>query len=150
MNQFQQIAISFATKIKPSPKFLSIKPVDDQDLLFPPFLEKWQECAKQYQDRYPSQRLTFSETYRSNTLQTQYYNQGASKIKVNGMHHYGIAGDTVFIINGKESYKGDIALIRKIYKDNGLTILGMWDPLHVQYIAVADQQKVREAVANNG
>jgi len=116
-------------------KFNSAQPNADQLLLFPDFL------------LYPNQDVTFTETYRSNALQLIHFNNGASKIKKNGMHHYGIAADSIFIINGKRSYKGDVVALRKIYTDNGLTILGMWDALHVQFITVADQQLLRNATA---
>lgn len=142
----KEIAKFFQNVVFKSKKFNSKTAVSDQDLLYPPFLAKLKVCIKQYQQTYPNQDITFTETYRSNTLQMIHYNNGASKIKKNGMHHYGIAADSIFIINGKKSYKGDVMLIRKIYKDNGLTILGMWDALHVQYISVGEQQGLRDEV----
>jgi hypothetical protein len=142
----KEIASFFQNVLFKSKKYNSATPVSDQDLLYPAFLAKLQDCIKQYQKTYPNQDITFTETYRSNTLQMTHYNNGASKIKKNGMHHYGIAADSIFIINGKKSYKGDVLLIRKIYKDNGLTILGMWDALHVQYISVGEQQGLRDEV----
>jgi hypothetical protein len=143
----KEIAKFFQNVLFKSKRFNSSTPVSDQDLLYPPFLAKLQACIKQYQQTYPNQDITFTETYRSNTLQMIHYNNGASKIKKNGMHHYGIAADSIFIINGKKSYKGDVMLIRKIYQANGLTILGMWDALHVQYIPVGEQQGLRDEVA---
>ncbi len=144
----KEIAIFFQNVLLKSKKFNSSIPVSDQDLLYPLFLAKLQACIKQYQKTYPNQSITFTETYRSNTLQMIHYNNGASKIKKNGMHHYGIAADSIFIINGKKSYKGDVMLIRKIYQANGLTILGMWDALHVQYITVGEQQGLRDEVGS--
>lgn len=140
------IADFFLRKIIVNPVFNSLSPVDDQVLAFPAFKNAWENCIVEYKHVHPNQGITFSETYRSNTLQEKYFNQGASKVKRNGMHHYGIAGDTIFVINGKRTYKGDINLIRKIYKNNGLTVLGMWDPLHVQFIPVPDQQSLRNTV----
>ena len=142
----KKIADFFLQKILIAAKFNSPNPVDDQTLLLPDFLAKLTICINQYKQTYPNQDITFSETYRSNTLQEKHFNNGASKIRKNGMHHYGIAADSIFIIDGKRSYKGDVMLIRKIYKDNGLTVLGMWDALHVQFIAVADQQTLRDTV----
>jgi hypothetical protein len=142
----KEIAKFFQNVLFKSKRFNSSTPVSDQDLLYPPFLAKLQACIKQYQQTYPNQDITFTETYRSNTLQMIHYNNGASKIKKNGMHHYGIAADSIFIINAKKSYKGDVMLVRKIYQANGLTILGMWDALHVQYIPVGEQQGLRDEV----
>lgn len=123
-------------------------PVDDQKLLLPDFLGKLKVCIGQYKQKHPDQDISFSETYRSNTLQMLYFKRGSSKVQKNGMHHYGIAADSVFIIDGKQTYKGDINLLRQIYKSNGLTVLGMWDPLHVQLIAVSDQPALRNEVSN--
>lgn len=142
----KKIVDFFVKNIVNSPKFNSPNPVSDMDLLLPEFKNKFAQCVVQYKTKYPDQDVVFAETYRSNTLQEQYYNSGASKIKKDGMHHFGIAGDSIFVINGKRTYKGDVNLLRKIYKENGLTILGMWDPLHVQFIAVEEQAQLREMV----
>lgn len=128
-------------------KFGSSQPNADQQLLLPTFLAKLNTCIQQYKALYPGQDVTFTETYRSNVLQQIHYSNGASKIKKNGMHHYGIAADSIFIINGKRTYKGDVMALRKIYANNGLTILGMWDALHVQFIPVGEQQLMRNTVA---
>jgi len=142
----KKIVTFYLNTILKSSKYNSPNPVNNMDLLFPDFAAVFKKCVVQYQKTYPKQHIAFTETYRSNSLQEKYFNEGASKIKKNGMHHYGIAGDSIFIIDGKRSYKGDINLLRKIYKENGLTILGMWDPLHVQYIPVAQQSELRKLV----
>ena len=144
----ETIADFFLRKIIVNAAYPSLNPVDDQLLLVPDFKAAWENCILDYKKVHPDQGITFSETYRSNSLQEKYFNQGASKVKKNGMHHYGIAGDSIFVINGKQTYKGDINSIRKIYKNNGLIILGMWDPLHVQFISVSDQQSLRDEVRN--
>jgi len=132
----------------PDPRYNQPNPEDDQKLLLPAFLDKLKVCIQLYKDARPGQDITFTETYRSNALQEIHFNNGASKIKKNGMHHYGIAADSIFIINGKRTFKGDVNLIRKIYKDNGLTILGLWDPLHVQFISVPEQPALRQEVSD--
>ena len=144
----KKIADFFLRILLTNSKFNSTIPISDQNLLLPDFVTILNACIVKYKQTYPSQDITFTETYRSNALQEIHYNNGASKIKKNGMHHYGIAADSIFIINGKKSYKGDINLIRKIYKDSGLTTLGMWDPLHVQYISVDQQQELRNTVSS--
>lgn len=142
----EKIVTFFHNVLAKSTNFNSLTPVDDVALLFPEFLELVKLCIKEYQKKYPNQDITFTETYRSNALQLKYYTDGASKLKKNGMHHYGIAADCIFIVDGKRTYKGDVMLIRKIFNAHGLTTLGMWDPLHVQYISVADQPKLRSLV----
>jgi len=142
----EDIAQFFLEKLITDTRYGIATPVDDQTLLLPSFLNKLEVCIAIYKQKYPNQSVTFTETYRSNSLQYKYFQQGASKIKADGMHHYGIAADSIFIINGKRSYKGDVMLLRKIYTDNGLTILGMWDALHVQFIPVGQQTQLRNAV----
>lgn len=146
----KKIVDFYINTILKSPKYNSPDPVDDINLLFPDFKVAFFACVEKYKKKYPDQDVIFTETYRSNVLQEKYYNNGASKIKKDGMHHFGIAGDSIFIINGKRTYKGDVNLLRRIYKDSGLTILGMWDPLHVQYIPVAKQQELRNMVKEAG
>lgn len=143
----KKIADFYLTTLLTNSKFGSSQPNADQQLLFPDFRAKLNTCIQQYKALHPGQDVTFTETYRSNVLQMIHFNNGASKIKKNGMHHYGIAADSIFIINGKRTYKGDVAGLRKIYANNGLTLLGMWDALHVQFIAVGDQQQLRDATA---
>ncbi len=142
----EKIVTFFHNIIAKSSKFNSLTPVDDVALLVPDFLAQVKLCIKEYQKTYPNQDITFTETYRSNALQQKYYTDGASKIMRNGMHHYGIAADCIFVIDGKRSYKGDILLIRKIFNAHGLTTLGMWDSLHVQFIPVSEQKKLRKLV----
>ncbi len=128
------------------PKFNSANLNPDQALLFPAFRAKIKTCIAKYKAKHPGQDVTFTETYRSNALQLKHFNNGASKIKAYGMHHYGIACDSIFVIGGKRTYKGDVMGLRKIYQDNGLQILGMWDALHVQFIPVSEQMSLRAAV----
>jgi hypothetical protein len=138
----------FLQTLMTSPRFPSPDPVDDQHLLYPPFVEKLKDSIRLYRQTYPDQDIDFTETYRSNTLQEVYFNSGASKIRRDGMHHYGIAVDCIFVIGGKRTYKGDITLLRSIHKNNGLTILGMWDALHVQFITVGEQAGLRKDVVS--
>jgi len=142
----EDITQFFLEKLITDGRYGTAKPVDDQTLLLPRFLNKLETCISIYKLEYPNQSITFTETYRSNLLQYKYFEQGASKTKEDGMHHYGIAADCIFIINEKRSYEGDTVLLRKIYVENGLTILGMWDPLHVQLIPVGQQMQLRNAV----
>lgn len=142
----KKIADFFLQNLVTQSKFNSMDFNSDQSLLFPDFLTKAKSCIAKYKNDHPGQDITFTETYRSNPLQLKHYNNGASKIKANGMHHYGIAADSIFVVGGKKTYKGDVVGLRKIYKENGLFILGMWDALHVQFIAVEEQAALRNAV----
>ncbi len=145
----KKIADFFLSKLLTNSKFNAVAPNNDKALLLPDFYSAIQKCISIFQQAYPDVDIDFTETYRSNELQLIHFKNGASKIKRNGMHHYGIAADCIFIVKGKRTYKGDITLLRKIYKENGLFILGSWDPLHVQFIDVPTQQTLRDTVAGS-
>jgi hypothetical protein len=92
------------------------------------------------------------ETYRSQQRQTELFNQGASKLRTVGVHHFGLACDFVKDINGEPSWKGDFGFLKKLAEDNGLIWGGDWgndtivhsfvDSDHVQRVNVADQTKL--------
>ncbi len=94
----EEVVDFFMHRLLPSPSFSSVEPVDDQALVLPSFMGRLKVCVSQYRQKHPEQDITFSETYRSNTLQLKYFKSGASKAQKNGMHHYGIAVDSVFIL----------------------------------------------------
>lgn len=145
--KFENICINYFSKIKQSDVYDSVKPVRNTDLLLPDFYNALVYCFNEYQKKYPSQRTYITETYRSNSLQLKYYKTGKSKIRKNGMHHYGIAADIAYLINDKLSYKGDYSYLRKIFKDNNLTVLD-WELGHVQFIPVSEQSELREEIEN--
>lgn len=146
MADLRKIADFFLEALVPHPKFNSVDLNPDQSLLFPGFSSAIKASVGDYQKLHQEHDVTFTETYRSNALQLKHYNNGASKIKANGMHHYGIAADSIFVINKKKTYKGDVVGLRKTYAANGLFLLGMWDALHVQFIPVKEQAALRTAV----
>jgi D-alanyl-D-alanine carboxypeptidase len=89
------------------------------------------------------------ETYRSKERQQQLFEQGATKLKAVGVHHYGLACDIVKSIGGKPSWKGDFTLLRDLAKHHGLIWGGDWgtpnqhhsfiDGVHVQRCSVGRQ-----------
>ena len=93
-----------------------------------------------------------AETFRTNALQLQYYRTGASKIKIDGMHHFGIAQDLkCFDDNGNFITRGDAEpyiKMRQIAVNLGLNLLGLWDAGHLQYVSVNEQNSLRQIIAN--
>ena len=89
------------------------------------------------------------ETYRSRERQQQLFEQGATKLKTVGVHHYGLACDVVKSIGGKPSWKGDFTLLRDLAKHHGLIWGGDWgtpnqhhtffDGVHVQRCTIGRQ-----------
>lgn len=142
MNLLEEIAKHYISVVVPSDKFLSKNPVRDLDLLFPKFRKMVEECFDEFKLK-KGYGVKLAETYRSNTLQARYFETGASKIKQNGMHHYAIAGDCLF---EKFGYQGDYKTLREIFKKKGLTIIGVWDMGHVQFVSTGEQNKLRSAV----
>lgn len=142
----KNIAQNYLENVTTSQYYFSKNPVKDTDLLFQPFLKKVTAAVSVFNKTHPESEVLFTETYRSNTLQMIHFNNGASKIKKNGMHHYSIAVDCAFKINGKFTYNGDYRLLRECMKNQGLYLLGLWDMGHVQHIPVADQISLRVEV----
>lgn len=135
----------YLRKVITSDFYLSKSPVKDTAILYKPFYDLVVDAITLFEQAYDYD-VVIVETYRSNTLQLQYYNNGASKIKKNGMHHYSIAVDLAFKINGTFSYNGDYKYLRECLSGVGLNLLGLWDQGHVQFIPVADQTKLRNMV----
>ncbi len=93
--------------------------------------------------------LMIFETYRSKERQLQLFNQGKSKLKNVGVHHFGLACDIVKNKNGQPSWDGDFSLLGKLGRKYGLIWGGDWgtpnvphtflDMDHVQRCAIGDQ-----------
>lgn len=89
------------------------------------------------------------ETYRSQNRQQALFDQGASRLKTVGVHHFGLACDLVKVAAGEPSWKGDFSFLGTLAREHGLVWGGDWgDPLvthtlidavHVQRCTVAMQ-----------
>ena len=93
--------------------------------------------------------LMVFETYRSQARQQELFNQGASKLRVVGVHHFGLAVDLVKVVGGEPSWKGDFSFLGRLAHEHGLIWGGDWgdpavphtfiDAVHVQRCAVSLQ-----------
>jgi hypothetical protein len=142
----KDIANFYVQTLIKSDKYNSPNPCKDETLLVPDFLDKLKASINNFNVKYSDVEVIFVETYRSNALQLIHFNNGASKIRKNGMHHYGIAVDVAFKINGKFTYNGDYKYLRECHTEQGLNLLGAWDIGHVQYVPVSEQQVLRNVV----
>lgn len=89
------------------------------------------------------------ETYRSQDRQQALFNNGASNLRIVGVHHYGLACDIVRVVNGEPSWKGDFTFLGQLAQSCGLIWGGDWgapnvkhsfiDSVHVQRCTVARQ-----------
>jgi hypothetical protein len=94
-------------------------------------------------------KLMVFETFRSQARQIQLFNQGATKLREVGVHHYGLACDIVRDIDGEPSWKGSFDFLGVLAHKNSLIWGGDWgDPTtkhtfidadHVQRVTVARQ-----------
>ncbi len=145
--KYENICNHYFEVIKNFKFFDSLKPIRDVELLLPEFYNMLIYCFNEYQKVFPNHKVYIVETYRSNALQLKYFKQGKSKIRKNGMHHYGLAADVAFIIDDNFSYNGNYRYLRRIFKENNLTILD-WELGHVQYIPVSEQNALRQEIEN--
>lgn len=94
-------------------------------------------------------KLMAFETFRSQESQQHLFDQGATKLRTVGVHHYGLACDIVKSINGEPSWKGDFSLLGELAHHHGMIWGGDWgtphishtfiDPVHVQRCSVGRQ-----------
>jgi D-alanyl-D-alanine carboxypeptidase len=70
--------------------------------------------------------LMIFETYRSQARQTALFNQGATKLKQVGVHHFGLACDIVKDVGGQPSWKGDFSLLGDLARHHGMIWGGDW------------------------
>jgi hypothetical protein len=93
--------------------------------------------------------LMIYETYRSQNRQQALFENGASKLRAVGVHHYGLACDIVRVVGGEPSWKGDFSFLGQLAHSSGLIWGGDWgdpglkhsfiDSVHVQRCTVARQ-----------
>jgi hypothetical protein len=96
--------------------------------------------------------LMLYETYRSPQRQQELFNQGATKLRNVGVHHYGLACDIVKVVAGEPSWKGDFSFLGQLAQSSGLIWGGDWgapnikhtfvDAVHVQRCTVARQAEL--------
>ncbi|MFY9911298.1 MAG: M15 family metallopeptidase [Candidatus Sulfotelmatobacter sp.] len=128
-------------------RFRSSSLVDDPALLEPVTRQLVQQLLA------TAQRIGIAlmiyETYRSQQRQQELFNNGATKLRAVGVHHYGLACDIVRSVNGEPSWKGDFSFLGNLAQNCGLIWGGDWgapqiqhdfvDSVHVQRCTVAKQ-----------
>lgn len=138
----------YSQKIKPSPTYRLIQRMDTLDLLYPSFataIVKLFATAR-------SEGLSVSifETYRSQERQLDLFNKGTTTLKRNGMHHFGVATDIVFLDgSGNPSWNAshNWARMGQIGQNLGLEWGGTWggfvDKPHFQLIPATASAQVQ-------
>jgi hypothetical protein len=92
--------------IMKDPRFNSRTPVRDINLLWPPFRAKI--AALIADATAEGHDIRTSETYRSQALQTYYFEvTHTTRLRTVGVHHYGLAVDLVLYVGGVYESRGD-------------------------------------------
>ena len=136
--------------IQKSSKYDSIEGVRDLALLEPITRQKVINIIKKANaNKTP---LIVTETFRSINRQKYLFQKGATKLQNVGVHHYGLAADFVFIVNGQYSWDVDYSPLWKWCAEEELISGHDWGlPLlqhsfrdidHVQRITLADQTRL--------
>ena len=133
--------------ISPDPRFDSVARVSDLSLLEPITRQLVQGIVLAAQQM--GIEIMAFETYRSQARQQQLFNQGATKLRTVGVHHYGLACDIVRVAGGEPSWKGDFSFLGQLAHSSGLIWGGDWgapnihhnfvDNVHVQRCTIARQ-----------
>lgn len=129
-------------------RFHSTDAVHDRALLEPVTRGKVDAIIQEAKDL--GVNLMAWETYRSTERQELLFQQGATKLKTVGVHHYGLACDLVKSINGQPSWKGDFSIVLKLARKYQLICGADWgtpkvkhtfiDPGHVQRCSLRRQK----------
>ena len=136
--------------IMADPRFNSTKRIADPELLEPTTRELVQAIVADAATN--GLKLMIFETYRSQARQMALFNQGATKLKQVGVHHFGLACDLVKDINGQPSWKGDFSMLGALAKHHKLIWGGDWgtpasvhtfvDTDHVQRVTIGRQARL--------
>jgi hypothetical protein len=128
-------------------RFASLTRVNDPSLLEPStrrLVESIVSAAQQM-----GIEVMIFETYRSQNRQQELFNNGATKLRTVGVHHYGLACDIVRVAAGEPCWKGDFSFLGQLAHSSGLIWGGDWgapeikhsfvDSVHVQRCTVTLQ-----------
>lgn len=96
--------------------------------------------------------LLVFETFRSKARQQFLFEQGVTKLREVGVHHFGLACDLVLNINGAPSWEGDFSILGRLSRKYGLIWGGDWgkpyeknnfvDAAHLQRCSIIKQSSL--------
>lgn len=145
-----EIGNFYTNVIMNDPRFGSTKRIADPELLEPVTRDLVQAIIEDAAAN--GLKLMIFETYRSQARQIALFNQGATKLRQVGVHHYGLACDIVKDINGQPSWKGDFSMLGALAKHHKLIWGGDWgtpgsvhsfvDSDHVQRVTIGRQARL--------
>lgn len=122
-------------------RYNSPQVINDMDLLEPNFRQMVQAILAQLTNN--GIDMMVFETYRSIDRQKDLYAQGVTQIPELDVHHFGLACDIVYRINGQPSWNGDFQYLGESAHLQHLIWGGDWpkfkDLAHVQWCSVPKQ-----------
>jgi len=128
-------------------RFASVTRVSDPSLLEPSTRQLVERVVSTAQQM--GIEVMIFETYRSQNRQQELFNNGATKLRTVGVHHYGLACDIVRVAAGEPCWKGDFSFLGQLAHSSGLIWGGDWgapeikhsfvDSVHVQRCTVTRQ-----------
>ncbi len=134
--------------ISHDPRFNSVTRVADASLLEPAtrhLVESIVSAAHQM-----GIDVMIYETYRSPDRQRELFDQGATKLRTVGVHHYGLACDIVRVVGGEPCWKGDFSFLGHLAQSCGLIWGGDWGAPHINHSFVDSVHVQRCTVARQG
>ena len=129
-------------------RFDSPNRVDDPSLLEPvtrQLVEQLVAAARQM-----GIAVMIYETYRSQQRQQELFENGATKLRRVGVHHYGLACDIVRVVGGEPSWKGDFSFLGQLTQSCGLIWGGDWGAPHIRHSFIDSVHVQRCTVARQG
>jgi hypothetical protein len=134
--------------ISQDPRFESVNRVSDAFLLEPATRQLVAGIISAAQ-RMGIALMVF-ETYRSQQRQQELFNQGATKLRKVGVHHYGLACDIVKVVAGEPSWKGDFSFLGQLAQSSGMIWGGDWGAPHIRHSFIDAVHVQRCTVARQG
>ena len=110
--------------IQRDPRFNSTDAIKDMALLEPSFRDK--VVAIMAASKAAGTELVVTETYRSSERQQQLFDQQKTRLRVVGVHHYGLACDFAKIVDGRLSWDGDWNFLIALADAQGVISGGDW------------------------
>jgi len=126
----------FTDVIQRDPRYRAVPSIKDVELLEPGFRRKLDDLLADAKAQ--GTELVITETFRSSERQQRLFAEGRTRLRKVGVHHYGLAADTVKRVGG---YGGDWGFMAPLIARHGLYPSGLaGDFNHVQGVSREEQR----------
>lgn len=142
------MATFYTEVISKDPRFASTERISDASLLEPNTRQLVENLISAA--RNTGIEVMIYETYRSANRQQLLFNNGATKLRTVGVHHYGLACDIVRVVAGEPSWKGDFTFLGQLALSCGMIWGGDWGAPHIPHTFIDSVHVQRCTVARQG